>query len=170
MIAAAEWQAADPAQVAELATWSSRNAGAVDGVPITNSPPSGRVAGQPPMRAFTEPGPARIPVSAEPETAALLLLSTPADTPLYWLRSGELTSVILLTATRDGLASSALTQPFEVPATRAFLREHVANTGARCPQVLLRIGWLPPGTPPLPATPRRALADVLAPVDDGTQA
>ena len=74
-------QDADPAYVAELAAWSGRARGARDGVPADRAPTPGGVPGRMPMRAFAgeaAPGPA----TGEPESAALLLLSTATDTPL----------------------------------------------------------------------------------------
>ena len=78
-----------------------------------------------------------------------------------WLRVGEVTSAVLLAAARDGLASSPYSQPLEVAGTRAFVRSRVSRVG--CPQILLRIGWPPPGNPP-PLRPRRALAEVVEPL------
>jgi hypothetical protein len=118
------------------------------------------------MREFAQSELDQPPTHGEPEAAELLLLSTPADTPLQWLRAGELTSAILLAATRDGLATSPLTQPLEIADTREFLRTQIAGTAAAHPQILLRIGWTPPGADELPRTPRRPLAEVIAPIDD----
>ena len=153
---AARTQDADPAYVAELAAWSGRAPGARDGVPADRAPTPGGVPGRMPMRAFSgdaAPGPA----TGEPESAALLLLSTAADTPLSWLRVGEVTSAVLLTATRMGLAGSPLTQALEVGGTRTFVRDHV--TGGARPQMLLRLGW--PHGASLPPTPRRPLEEVV---------
>jgi nitroreductase len=160
---AAEQQAADPAYAEELAAWSGRPPGSPDGVPTANAPSPARVPGQPPLRAFADPGLAQS-TGDEPEDAALLVLSTPTDAPLQWLRAGEVTSAILLAAARDGLASSPFTQPLEVADTRAYLRSRIARVGH--PQILLRIGWPSPGEPP-PLTPRRPLADVVEPLDAG---
>ena len=92
------------------------------------------------MRGFAgDPPP--LATQGEPESAALLLVSTSADTPLQWLRVGEVTSAILLTATRHGLAASPLTQPLEVGDTRTFIRNHVSGDRSSHPQILLRIGW-----------------------------
>lgn len=164
--AAAQWQASDPAQAAELTAWSGQGTEAVDGVPAANVPPPGRVPGQPPMREFARSELAQALSGGEPEAAALLLLSTSTDTPLQWLRAGELTSTVLLTVTREALASSPLTQPLEVADTREFLRAQVTRTTSTYPQILLRIGWPPTGAPGLPPTPRRPVAGVVAPLDE----
>lgn len=151
-------QDADPAYVAELAAWSGRAHGARDGVPADRAPTPGGVPGRMPMRAFPGQAPP-VPVTGEPESAALLLLSTATDSPLQWLRVGEVTSALLLTATRMGLAGSPLTQALEVGGTRTFVRDHV--TGGAHPQMLLRLGW--PQGESLPPTPRRPLEEVVTP-------
>jgi hypothetical protein len=129
---AAGHQDADPAYVAELAEWSGRPAEARDGVPADRAPLPSAVPGQMPMRAFTGAGtPGRS--SGEPESAALLLLSTATDTPVQWLRVGEVTSAILLTATRNGLSTSPLTQPLEVEDTRTYIRRHILGNATAHP-------------------------------------
>ncbi len=160
---AAEQQANDPAYAAELAAWSGRGAGSDDGVPAANTPAPQEIPGQMPMRAFANPGLAQPPSTGEPENAALLLLTTPTDSALDWLRAGEATSAILLTATEHGLANSPLTQPLEVDDTRRFVRSRV-TTADTYPQILLRIGWAAAGAAELPPTPRRPLDDVVAPL------
>jgi nitroreductase len=160
--AAAETQQADPAYAAELARWSGRPSGAPDGVPSANVPWPAPARGRMPIRTYAHPSVAEPPGQGEPENAALLLLSTFADTRASWLRAGEVTSAVLLTATLAGLASSPLTQPLEVHETRAFVRDHVGAVKTAHPQILLRIGWALPGARELPATPRRSLGDVVA--------
>jgi hypothetical protein len=68
---AADQQAADPVHAAELAAWSGRGRGALDGVPAANVPVTGWVPGQPPMRAFGRPELAQPPTQGQPEAAAL---------------------------------------------------------------------------------------------------
>ncbi|HEY1969497.1 MAG TPA: NAD(P)H nitroreductase [Pseudonocardia sp.] len=161
--AAAQTQYADPAHTAELAAWSGKGADSLSGVPAANVPPPEPVVGQPHLRRFERPELLQPPSHGEPEAAALLVVSTPADTVLQWLRAGEVTSAILLTATRERLASSPLSQPLEVPDTREFLRERV--TANAHPQILLRVGFASPDAQLLPATPRRPLNEVIASVD-----
>jgi Nitroreductase family len=162
MTEATERQADDPAVSAELAAWSGRETGSPDGVPADHVPAPQHSPGRPPMRPFAEPQLGESPHGGEPEAAALLVASTAGDEPRQWLLAGEVASAALLAATRDGLASSVLTQPLEVDDVRAFLREHVVGDQFWHPQLILRIGWLPAGTPELPSTPRRPLDDVLA--------
>jgi hypothetical protein len=118
------------------------------------------------MRRFARPELAQHANGGEPEAAALLVLSTATDSPLHWLRVGELTSAVLLTAAGEGLASSPLTQPFEVADTREYVRARVTRSSAAHPRILLRVGWPPPGAAPPPPTPRRDLAEVVAPLDE----
>lgn len=158
---AAERQASDPATSAELAAWSGRDSDSPDGVPADHVPVPQHATGRPPMRPFAGSQQQESTSGGEPEAAALLVLSTSTDRPRQWLLAGEVASAALLAATRDGLASSLLTQPLEVDDVRAFLREHVVSSGLWHPQLILRIGWLPAGTPPLPPTPRHSLDDVL---------
>jgi hypothetical protein len=128
--------------------------------------PEGRDRGTPAAGAGRVSGPGLVPPSAvdepdreagEPESAVLLLLSTVTDTPLQWLRVGEVTSAVLLTAAHMGLAGSPLTPPLEVGGIRTFVRDHV--TGGAHPQMLLRLGW--PSGKSLPPTPRRPLKEVV---------
>jgi hypothetical protein len=91
-------------------------------------------------------------------------LGTVDDGDLARLRAGEATSVVLLTATAQGLASCLITEPLEIPETRAAVQADVFGEDGY-PQVLLRIGWAPVNADPLPSTPRRKLSEVLAQLD-----
>ncbi|MGD9528052.1 Acg family FMN-binding oxidoreductase [Pseudonocardia sp.] len=146
---------ADPARVAEMAAWSGRPAGAADGVPAAAAPDAARIPGQVPMRPFARPTLAQPPTVGEPEAAALLVLSTPGDTRLQWLRAGEALSALLLTATRAGLATCTLTELLESDEARALLAEALLGSGQLRPQVMIRAGWPLVGAAELPATPRR---------------
>ena len=159
---AAEQQTADPAYAAEIAAWSGRGTESDDGVPAASAPVPLRAPGQMPLRDYARPNLAQPPPTGEPENATVLLLTTPTDNAMDWLRAGEATSAILLTATRHGLASSPLTQPLEVDDTREFIRSRVATVHRAHPQILLRIGWAAAGAEELPLTPRRSLDDIVA--------
>jgi nitroreductase len=163
---AAEQQAADPAYAAEIAAWSGRGTESDDGVPAASAPVPQHAPGQMPLRDYARPNLALPPPTGEPENATVLLLTTPTDNAMDWLRAGEATSAILLTATRHGLASSPLTQPLEVDDTREFIRSRVATAHRAHPQILLRIGWASAGAEELPLTPRRSLDDVVALLDE----
>ncbi|MBB3752706.1 hypothetical protein FHT44_005218 [Mycolicibacterium sp. BK634] len=93
------------------------------------------------------------------DQSAIVVLSTWGDTRRDALGCGEVLSEVLLEATLAGLATCTLTHMTELEASREVVRE---LTGAQdCPQVLIRIGSLPPPAQTPPATPRRPLADVL---------
>ena len=152
----------DPAYLAELSMWSGRF-GTPAGVPARNAPPADR-HGAFAARVFANPvleQPSG--VEARDDAGVVLVLSTATDNPLALLRAGEATSLVLLTATALGLASCPLTEPLEVAATRTEVRAKILE-GDGFPQMLLRIGWPALNADPLPATPRRALSDVAAPL------
>jgi hypothetical protein len=111
------------------------------------------------MRAFPH-GELTDPESWEGDAGELLVLATSSDDRMSQLRAGEALSAVVLTATELHLASCPLTQPVEVDTTRAVLRDQVLE-GAATPQMVLRVGWAPVGSDPLPASPRRPLDDVL---------
>lgn len=153
---------ADPAYLAELSLWSGRH-GTPAGVPARNTPQAER-HGRFAARVFANPvleQPSG--VEARDDAGVVLVLATETDNPLALLRAGEATSVVLLTATALGLASCPLTEPLEVTATRAEVRAKLLG-GDGFPQMLLRVGWAALNADPLPATPRRPLSDVAAPL------
>ncbi|AAS05821.1 nitroreductase family protein [Mycobacterium avium subsp. paratuberculosis] len=145
--------------LAELTTWSGRYF-SVSGVPARNTPfpdPAAKI----PTRLFAG---AALPMaqgsSAADDNAVVLALGTRHDDRLARLRAGEATGVVLLTATSAGLASCPVTEPLETPQTRAAVRADIFGDGHH-PQMLLRVGWAPINADPLPATPRRDLADFV---------
>ena len=154
---------ADPGYLEELSTWSGRH-GALAGVPARNTPaPEPRVAI--PARVFANPV-LQQPHGAEPrdDAGVVVVLGTATDDPLALLRAGEATGVVLLTATALGLSSCPLTEPLEIEATREIVRNKILG-GDGFPQMMLRIGWAPLNADPLPATPRRPLADMVERLD-----
>lgn len=78
-------------------------------------------------------------------------LGTAQDDALARLRTGEATSLVLLTATALGLASCPVTEPLEIADARAAVREDVFG-GNEFPQMLLRVGWAPINADPLQPT------------------
>jgi nitroreductase len=155
---AARVQEATPAYHHETALWSGRSVG-VDGIPAPNlllDTPAGT-----PARRFAAGTIEQID-GDEPDGARLAALGTSSDDLLSQLRAGEALSAVMLHATTLGLATCTLSQPLEVEATRAALRDDVLH-GAMSPHLVLRIGWAP-GVP-LPPTPRRPIAEVLTPLD-----
>ncbi len=157
--AAAQEQERIPGYRTETAVWSGIRAG-VDGVPAANLLRDPVGTGDGTARRFAE---GRIPQDGDgPDGALLLVLGTASDGPLAQLRAGEALSAVLLDATEAGLATCPLSQPLEVPGARALLRDDVLG-GTLTPQLVLRVGWAPSG-PPLPATPRRPVDEVLGPL------
>jgi nitroreductase len=160
---AADRHAEDYDYLAELATWSGRYASTA-GVPARNTPASEADAPIP-ARAFAGPVLTQTVNTAPTEdNAAVVALGTADDDLMARLRAGEATSLVLLTATALGLASCPITEPLEIPETRAAVQADVFGADAY-PQMLLRIGWAPVNADPLPSTPRRKLAEVVAHLD-----
>lgn len=87
----------------------------------------------------------------------LLIMGTDNDEPLDWVKTGMALSKILLLATSEGVWSSFLNQPIEVPQLRSKMME-VVNRQGGFPQLLLRMGYSQKEVRP---TPRRQLADFL---------
>lgn len=150
--------ATDHAYLAELSTWSGRYA-SLAGVPARNTPRSDPRATLP-GRVFAGPMLAQPETGSAADGAAVLALGTKADNPLWRLRAGEATSLVLLTATTLGLASCPVTEPLEIDATRSAVRDDVFGDHGH-PQMLLRIGWAPVNADPLPATPRMPTSAVV---------
>ncbi|NUS42697.1 MAG: NAD(P)H nitroreductase [Mycobacteriaceae bacterium] len=155
---AADRHAADPDYRHELSMWSGKHS-SPDGVPARNTPRR-NPADELPGREFV--GPALVDGTQSPDAAELLALGTASDDRGSRLRAGEALSAALLTATNIGLATCVLTEPLEIPQLRARLHADALDDGI-FPQALIRIGWAPTSAAPLPATPRRAVADVLDP-------
>lgn len=151
-------QALTPGTARENAAWTGRPRGAPDGVPSANVPD--QRDGVVPVRDFrgAEQAPNELG-HGESDGTVLGALCTPTDEPADQLRAGEALSAVLLTATRYGLATDPISQPLEVPATRAALRDLLPGAGE--PQVLVRLGWAPMSAGPVPATGRRPPADTI---------
>lgn len=143
----------------ELARWSGRY-GSRAGVPARNTTEHDCGATVP-GRIFAGPALAQPPGAAPADdNAVVLVLGSEADDRLAQLRVGEATSALLLTATAMGLATCPITEPLEIPETRAAVRDEVWGAQGY-PQMLLRLGWAPDSAAPLPPTPRRELSQVV---------
>lgn len=151
-------QMADPDFVAELTTWTGRDGGHRDGVPVTAGGYQPSPQDEWVLRDFTA-GRGRTRVQGkdfEPDPLVVVLCSFSEDA-LAELQAGQALQRMLLTATTLGLSASFLSQPIEVPHLRTELRRTLSTTMS--PQAVLRIGF---GSP-VPDTPRRPVADLLMP-------
>jgi nitroreductase len=153
----------DAGYLVELTTWSGRYASTA-GVPA-RSAPRPDTSGPVPSRMFAGGVLSQPPnAAAVDDNAAVLALGTADDDRLAWLRAGEATSIVLLTATALGLASCPVTEPLELAETRDALRRNIFGSEGH-PQMLLRIGWTPINADPLPSTPRRDIDEVVGRLD-----
>ncbi|WP_406630987.1 Acg family FMN-binding oxidoreductase [Amycolatopsis sp. WGS_07] len=141
-------QTADPAFLAEWQRWTGRGRGKRDGVPFAAG---GAVTADDTWVLRDYGGGTRAPGAAP----MVVVIGTFADQPIDRLRAGQAMQRVLLTATARGIDASFISQPVEVPATRARLRDLLG--GGLWPQIVLRLGY----GAPVPRTPRRALEDIL---------
>ncbi len=140
---------ADPGYRAELARWAGGDRDR-DGIPDSALGPHDPSRATP-VRDFGTPA---TDYAWFEETPQLAVLSTATGTPLGWLRAGQALQRVLLTATVHGIAASPLTQPLET-ADAWLVRD--PGSASESPQMILRLGY---GLP-VPATPRRPVAEVL---------
>ncbi|WP_245673057.1 Acg family FMN-binding oxidoreductase [Nocardia lijiangensis] len=152
---AAQQHHIDPAYQAELAAWSGRHA-AEEGVPSRSTV----AAADPLTREFHYPTLTEAVLHDLDVRGVLVLVHTSSDDPLSRLRAGEATSAVLLAATAIGLATCPLTEPLELPGTRALVGTDLLS-GSGFPQLLVRMGWAATSAAQVPMSPRRALDDVV---------
>lgn len=164
LMAQAAWRhGTDYDYMTELTMWSGRY-GSTSGVPARSTPASDPVAAIP-ARSFAGAVLTQTPgTDPADDHAAVVALGTADDVRMARLRAGEATSLVLLTATALGLASCPITEPLEIPETRAAVGTDVFGADGY-PQMLLRIGWAPVNADPLPSTPRRDLSEVVVRLD-----
>lgn len=96
----------------------------------------------------------------EPTQDGMLMICASSDDTISRIRAGESLSAVWLQATRESLAVVPLSQAVEVDETRVELQTAILGDLA-FPQILLRVGWLPPTRSRLTATPRRPINEVL---------
>ena len=160
---AAVEQELTPGVAEEVAEWTGRIRLARDGVPAANmpSPREGVV----PVRHVADAEQPQSELGAgESDGTVLAMLSTRTDTPVDQLRAGEALSAVPLTATRYGLVTDPVSQPLEVPTTRAELRRSCLD-GRGEPQLLLRLGWAPVSAVPVPRTGRLPVDQTIDAMD-----
>ncbi|QYN39314.1 NAD(P)H nitroreductase [Pseudonocardia sp. DSM 110487] len=155
--AAAEAQESNVAYLAERAIRTGCHAD-VEGIPAVNLLRDAVVSGGGTAMQFSD-GLVEQPSDGAPDGALLTVLATGSDDPLSQLRAGEALSAVLLHATELGLATCPLSRPLEVGTSRRTVRDEVLE-GTAAPQLVLRVGWAPLGSPVRP-TPRRPIDDMI---------
>jgi hypothetical protein len=149
---------ADEEYVAELAQWSRRGPGSVDGVSREAGGPAPEV--QDPLIGRDFGGPTRAPGrDFEPEPF-VAVLGTFVDSPIADIDAGQALQRVLLTATRHGLSASMASQAIEVPGVREQLRTGLRRHGP--PQMVLRLGRGPTGA----TAGRRPIEEVVLGIDE----
>jgi hypothetical protein len=158
---AARQQAMNEAYLDELMAWTHRSGDA--GIPAANVPDRREAD-----RLASDAAPTRFPAGTLVEQAndegmhdaQWLVLSTTADDPVAWVRTGEALSALWLYCTTEGLSLVPHTQPVEVESVRVALGAHLLEDRG-IPQILLRVGWPPVARSLPPQTPRRPVEEVL---------
>jgi hypothetical protein len=150
----------DEAYQEELARWTARPPGDRDGlvgaaVDLGGRPRASDVrlrdfAGTPHRPEWQDGDDP--PVVEHPLVA---VLGTAGDSTSDWLVAGQALCALLLQAETGGVQASPLGQVLDRPWTRRRLAGELGLVGH--PQMVLRLGHAVPG----PATPRRAVADIL---------
>jgi hypothetical protein len=150
--------AGDAERIEELARWTrigAEESTATDGIPAYALGPRKR-DGKAPVRDFAgrRPVPGRRAATFE-RSPHLALLGTVGDGPEDWLRAGQVMERVLLLATAHGLSTSLTSHALEWTDLRWLVRDPTTAIGHV--QMVLRLGY----GPPVPATPRRPVEDVL---------
>ncbi|MCD2195831.1 NAD(P)H nitroreductase [Actinomycetospora endophytica] len=153
----------------ELQHWTHRSAGDHDGIPATSRPGTPAAAYGDMAVRWMPAGTLDQPRSGLDvrDSSQLLLIAVPSDDTVSLVRAGEALSAVLLEAESLGLGVTPFAQPFEVPETRARVRQ-LALGRHRVPAIALRIGRRRPDAPGIPPTPRRPLQAVLTEEPVGT--
>lgn len=147
-------QSEDPEYRAELARWTTVNGTRDDGVPAIAGGPRPEPGSLLTPRHYAVGACTHQPDRPYEREPLVAVLNSHTDTPLAQLRAGQAMQRVLLTATEAGVSASFLSQPVEVPSTRAALRQLLG--GLSHPQVVFRFGY---GFT-APATRRRAVEAV----------
>jgi hypothetical protein len=151
-------QLADGDYRRELIRWTHRPPWSNDGVPVSSAVE--RSPRAVPVRDFAPFGQPAMPAGPYNDVGAqYAVFFTDQDAPLDWIQAGEALSAVLLTATSIGLGTAPISDVTELAVTRERLRRLLADIGV--PQLVVRMGQAPPGTPP--SVPRRLPDDVIYP-------
>lgn len=155
-----EIQLGDESVQAEIAAFTGHRPGATDGVPPASAGVRPETQDEWVFRDFQ--GPERHTGKDYESDPLVVVLCSFYDGPLSDLQAGQAMQRVLLTATTHGLSASFMSQPVEVKRVRDDLRR--ALGGVLVPQTVLRMGF----STPVPATPRRSVAELM--VDSGEHA
>lgn len=141
---------------AELEAFTGHRPGATDGVPRASAGVRPEAQDEWAFRDF-HPGQQHQRLSGKDyeSNPLVAVVCSHYDGPLGELQAGQAMQRVLLTATTLGLSASFMSQPVEVWAVREELRR--ALGGMLLPQTVLRVGF----STPVPATPRRPVAELL---------
>ncbi len=146
---------ADAGWSAEFTKWTGRT-DSPDGVPISAAGPAPAARDIWTLRDFGRPDrPDRLEGKDFEEHPLIAVLGTFSDRQQAQVQAGEAMQRVLLTATKLGLAASFMSQLIEVESAYDLVKNLMG--GQIFPQTVLRIGF----GGPVPATPRRTVADCL---------
>ena len=143
----------DPGVQAELDAFTGHRPDATDGVPPASAGFRPEAQDEWTFRDFQAHD--RPPGKDYESEPLVVVLCSHTDGALADLQAGQAMQRVLLAATTQGLSASFMSQPVEVRAIRDELRR--ALGGVVIPQTVLRIGY----STPVPATPRRPVAELL---------
>jgi len=149
-----QWLHERPGYRGELARWTGGGARR-DGVPPTAAGPADAL-GAMPIRNLAGCSTASRPTGAFEPHPTIVVLATMGDHRQDWLRAGQALQRVLLTATWQGLATTPISQPIEMPAARRRLIDPGSGLSA---QMVIRVGY---GSL-TGRSPRRPLSEVLLP-------
>ncbi|MBX6749301.1 MAG: nitroreductase family protein [Micromonosporaceae bacterium] len=152
--AAAEARMAD--YQADLHEWTHRPRAGGDGV--TAEAVTARMALPVHLRDFSGDETLLDPGFGNDRFAEFFILATANDTRHDWLRAGEATSAVWLTATSAGLVASVMSEVTEVPEARELLRRLLPTPAY--PQLVFRMA-VDMQPPPYPKSARRPPSDVI---------
>jgi hypothetical protein len=149
-------QQEDPRVLAELEAFTGHRPDATDGVPPASAGFRPEAQDEWMFRDF-HPGQNHERLSGKDyeSNPMVAVVCSFYDGQLGEVQAGQAMQRVLLTATSLGLSASFMSQPVEVRSVREELRR--ALGGMLVPQTVLRIGF----STPVPATPRRPVAELL---------
>jgi nitroreductase len=152
MVMAVNWvERRDAAYLAELTRWLQAADVHAEGIPSSAMPPV-LLPGHPrhtdlPLRDVEVGLWSREQIAADPDERPLTaVLLSESDTPREQLAAGESMMRLMLQAERAGLATCPLSQVVDLVASRARIRTLMGWSGY--PQMMLRVGYPPPGCAP----------------------